>query len=145
MRVGLSLAGVAIITYVAYRPQVPTYATTVGFAYLLLVLIIATTWGFVEAALALDCRHPYLQFFFLPPLGTFTIGDPQNLVAFFSFLMTSLIASRLSARARRRAQDAIERQQDLERLYTFSRAILLIDGGEPFPSSSSKNWPRRST
>lgn len=131
-RVGVSLAGVAIITYVAYRPQVPTYATTVGFAYLLLVLIIATTWGFVEAALTSIVATLTFNFFFLPPLGTFTIGDPQNLVAFFSFLMTSLIASRLSARARRRAQDAIERQQDLERLYTFSRAILLIDG-EPFP------------
>lgn len=133
LRIALSLAGVAIITYVAYRPQVPTYATTVGFAYLLLVLIIATTWGFLEAALASITATLTFNFFFLPPLGTFTIGDPQNLVAFFSFLMTSLIASRLSARARRRAQDAIERQQDLERLYTFSRAILLIDGGEPFP------------
>jgi len=133
VRVGLSLAGVAIITYVAYRPQVPTYATTVGFAYLLLVLIIATTWGFVEAAVVSIVATLTFNFYFLPPLGTFTIGDPQNLVAFPSFLLTSLIASRLSARARRRAQDAIERQQDLERLYTFSRAILLIDSGEPFP------------
>lgn len=133
VRVGLSLAGVGIITLVAYRPQLPTYATTVGFAYLLLVLIIATTWGFVEAALASITATLTFNFFFLPPLGTFTIGDPQNLVAFFSFLMTSLIASRLSARAKRRAQDAIERQQDLERLYTFSRAILLIESGEPFP------------
>ena len=133
VRIGLSLAGVAIITYVAYRPQVPTYATTVGFAYLLLVLIIATTWGFLEAALASIVATLSFNRYFLPPLGTFTIADPQNVVAFVSFLMTSLIASRLSARAKRRAQDAIERQQDLERLYTFSRAILLIDGGDPFP------------
>jgi two-component system sensor histidine kinase KdpD len=133
VRVALSLAGVAVITYVAYRPQVPTYATTVGFAYLLLVLIIASTWGFVEAALASVVATLTFNFFFLPPLGTFTIGDPQNLVAFVSFLITALIASRLSALAKRRAQDAIGRQQDLERLYTFSRAILLIDGGEPFP------------
>ncbi|HEV3332785.1 MAG TPA: ATP-binding protein [Bryobacteraceae bacterium] len=133
LRVALSLAGVAMITYVAYRPQVPTYATTVGFAYLLLVLIIASTWGFVEAALASVVATLTFNFFFLPPLGTFTIGDPQNLVAFVSFLITALIASRLSALVKRRAQDAIGRQQDLERLYTFSRAILLIDGGEPFP------------
>jgi len=53
-------------------------------------------------------------------------------VALFSFLATSLIASRLSAKAERRALDAIARQQDIERLYTFSRAILLIDGSEPF-------------
>jgi len=96
VRVGLSLAGVAIITWIAYRPQVPTYATTVGFAYLLLVLIIATAWGFVEAALVSIVATLTFNFYFLPPLGTFTIGDPQNLVAFFSFLTTSLIASRLS-------------------------------------------------
>jgi hypothetical protein len=33
---------------------------------------------------------------------------------------------------KRRALDAIERQEDVERLYTFSRAILLIDTFEPF-------------
>src|SRR5205814_8138550 len=51
----------------------------------------------------------------------------------FSFLATAVIASRLSDQAKRRALDAIERRQDVERLYTFSRAILLIDRGEPFP------------
>jgi two-component system sensor histidine kinase KdpD len=51
----------------------------------------------------------------------------------FSFLTTALIASRLSTEAKRRTMDAITRQQGLERLYTFSRAILLIDDTEPFP------------
>jgi two-component system sensor histidine kinase KdpD len=73
------------------------------------------------------------NFFFLPPFGTLTIADPQNWVALFSFLTTSLVASRLSTAAKSRALDAIERGQDVERLYTFSRAILLIDGGAPFP------------
>ena len=73
------------------------------------------------------------NFFFLPPVGRFTIADPQNWVALFSFLTTSLIASRLSAEAKRRALDALARQQDVERLYTFSRAILLIDNSEPVP------------
>lgn len=126
-----SLAGVAIITVVAYR-LVPTNATTVGFAYLLLVLVIASTWGFTEAALASFASTLTFNFFFLPPVGTFTIADPQNWVALFSFLTTSLIASRLSDKAKRRALDAIEHQQNIERLYTFSRAILLIDNGEPF-------------
>jgi two-component system sensor histidine kinase KdpD len=131
LRLLVSLAGVAIVTFTAYR-AIPVNATTVGFAYLLLVLIIASTWGFVEAAVASLAATPCFNFFFLPPIGTFTIADPQNWVALFSFLTTSLIASRLSAIAKRRALDAIERRQDLERLYTFSRAILLIDDSEPF-------------
>ncbi len=66
-------------------------------------------------------------------MGRLTIADPQNWVALFSFLMTALVASRLSSEAKRRALDAIARQQDVERLYTFSRAILLIDKSDPFP------------
>jgi len=126
-----SLAGVAIVTFAAHS-LIPINATTVGFAYLLLVLIIASTWGFLEALLASIAATLAFNFFFMAPIGTFTIADPQNWVALFSFLATSVIASRLSDTAKRRAIDAVERQQDLERLYTFSRAILLIDSGEPF-------------
>ena len=131
LRLLLSLAGVAVVTYTAHN-LIPVNATTVGFAYLVLVLLIASTWGFVESALASVAATLSFNFFFLPPVGTLTIADPQNWVALFSFLTTSLIASRLSTEAKRQALDAIERQQDVERLYTFSRAILLIDTGEPF-------------
>jgi two-component system, OmpR family, sensor histidine kinase KdpD len=132
LRVFASLIAVVTVTVVA-RSIVPVNATTVGFAYLLVVLIIASTWGFVEAALSSILATLVFNFFFLPPVGTFTIADPQNWVALFSFLATSLIASRLSAKAKARALEAIERQQDVERLYSFSRAILLIDRTGPFP------------
>lgn len=123
----------------AARSVIPVNATTVGFAYLLLVLILASTWGFLEASLASVAATLTFNFFFLPPVGTFTIADPQNWVALFSFLTTALIASRLSAKAKRTALDAIERHQDVERLYTFSRAILLIDSTEePFPKQLAR-------
>ncbi|MGP8244122.1 MAG: ATP-binding protein [Bryobacteraceae bacterium] len=131
-RLAASLGGVALITFAAYR-VVPVNATTVGFAYLLLVLAVAATWGFLEAAVCAVAATVVFNFFFLPPVGTLTIADPQNWVALFSFLTTGMIASRLSAAARRRALEAIEHRQDVERLYTFSRAILLIGDGEPFP------------
>jgi two-component system sensor histidine kinase KdpD len=130
-RLLISLASVATVTWVTQR-LVTVNTTTVGFAYLLLVLVIASTWGFVEALMVSLLATLAFNFFFFPPVGTFTIADPQNWIALFSFLTTSVIASRLSAKARRRALDALERQQDLERLYTFSRAILLTNGGEPF-------------
>jgi len=107
-------------------------STTIGFAYLLLVLVLATTWGFLEAAVTSIAATLTLNFYFLPPVGTFTITDPQNIVALFSFLATSLLASRLSTKAKQRALDAIERQHDIERLYTFSRSILLIASLESF-------------
>ena len=127
----LALAGVAAVTFVAYR-VIPVNATSVGFAYLLLVLVIASTWGFAEAAIASIAATLTFNFFFLPPIGTFTIYDPQNWVALFTFLTTALIASRLSAKAKGRALDAIERGRDVERLYSFSRSLLLIDDLQPF-------------
>jgi two-component system sensor histidine kinase KdpD len=132
LRLLASCAGVALVTFVAHR-LVPVNTTTVGFAYLLLVLVIASAWGFLEAASASVLATLLFNFFFFPPVGTFTIADPQNWVALFSFLATALIASRLSAVAKRRALEAIERQRDLEHLYAFSRAMLLIDRTTPFP------------
>ena len=102
LRLLVCFGGVAIVTLVAYR-LIPVNATTAGFMYLLLVLIIASTWGFFEAAFSSVLFTLLFNFCFLPPVGTFTIADPQNWVALFTFLATSLIASRLSAIAKRRA------------------------------------------
>jgi two-component system, OmpR family, sensor histidine kinase KdpD len=137
LRLLASIAGVAVITFIA-SSVIRVNATTVGFAYLLYVLLIASTWGFLEASIASVAATLASNFFFFPPVGTFTIADPENWVALFTFLATSLIGSRLSTIARRRASDAVERQQDLERLYTFGRAILLINSGEPFAKQLTK-------
>jgi two-component system, OmpR family, sensor histidine kinase KdpD len=131
-RVLAALGGVAVITFAAYN-VVSVNATTVGFAYLLFILVVAAIWGFWESVACAVAATVAFNFFFFPPVGTLTIADPQNWVALFSFLTTGLIASRLSAAAKRRALEATEHRQDVERLYTFSRAILLIGDGEPFP------------
>jgi two-component system sensor histidine kinase KdpD len=130
VRLLLSAGGVASITFIASK-IIPGNPTTVAFAYLLFVLIIASTWGFVEACLSSILATVAFNFFFLPPVGSFTIADPQNWVALFSFLATSLIASRLSDKAKQKARYSEERQQDVERLYTFSRTILLLDNTAP--------------
>ena len=131
VRILLVLAGLAALTLAA-RNVFHVNATTAGFAYLLLVLVVASIWGFVEASIASLAAALTFNYFFFPPVGTFNIADSHNWIALFSFLGTSLIASRLSTKAKQKALYAIDRQQDIERLYTFSRAILLIDKSEPF-------------
>jgi two-component system sensor histidine kinase KdpD len=131
IRIVLSLAGLATLTFAAHG-ILQVNATTAGFSYLLLVLVVASIWGFVEASVTSVAATLAFNFFFFPPVGTFNIADTRNWVALFSFLGTSLIASRLSTKAKMKASDAIERQRDIERLYAFSRAILLIDTSEPF-------------
>jgi two-component system sensor histidine kinase KdpD len=131
LRLLVCFAAVAIVTFVAYR-VLRVNAPTVGFAYLVLVLVIAGAWGFFEAALTSIAAALSFNRYFFEPIGTFTIYDPQNWVAVISFLVAALIASRLSQKAREGALAALERQQDVERLYTFSRALLLSSRDEPF-------------
>ena len=71
-------------------------------------------------------RRP-INYYFLPPTGTFTIADTQNWVALFALLTTAVIASELSDRARRQTEDAVGRRRELERLYSFSQQLLTAD------------------
>lgn len=126
LRLIAGLAVIAAITFLCIR-LIPVNATTVGFGYLVAILVIATGWGFLEAVAASLAAVACLNFFFLAPVGTFNIADPQNWVALLAFLAASIIASRLSARAKQRTQEALDRQEEMERLYALSRAILLTD------------------
>jgi two-component system, OmpR family, sensor histidine kinase KdpD len=75
------------------------------------------------------------NYFFLPPVGTWTIADPHNWVALFAFLAVSLVASNLSAVARARADEALSRRDELARLFDLSRDILLTtESREAMPS-----------
>ena len=125
-RIAASIGAVALITAV-YSTAVHVNPTTVALSYLITILLVATWWGIVEATTASVVAMLCFNFFFLPPVGTFTIADPQNWVAFVAFLVTAIVASQLSGRARKREVDAVGRQRDLERLYALSRALLLSE------------------
>src|SRR5882672_10872057 len=91
--------------------------TTAALAFLLVVLFVATVWGSRPAVFASLLGVGCFNFFFLPPFGTFAISDPHNWVAFFAFLITALTAGQLSARAKRRAEEAEAAKREVERLY----------------------------
>ena len=124
-----SLAVVAGITLVYVRIITNVNSTTVALTYLLAILGIAARWGLLEAIIASVIGVMCFNFFFLPPVGTFTIADPQNWVALIAFLVTAVVASQLSASAKNRALEATRRQQEMERLYELSRRLMLVDKG----------------
>lgn len=109
---------------VLYKNLIPVNQTTVALTLLLAILAVSTVWGFAAAAFMSIVGMLAFNFFFLPPVGTFTIADPQNWVALFAFLASSLIASQLSTRARREADEAGRRRDEIERLYSFSQQLL---------------------
>jgi two-component system sensor histidine kinase KdpD len=130
IRLVLVAAVIAGITFFCSR-VVSINATAAGFVYLLAVLILATTWGLIDATVASLISVVCLNFFFMPPVGTLTIADPQNWFALVTFLATAIIASQLSNHAKQRAQEAEDHRLEMERLYAVSRAILLTESAQP--------------
>jgi two-component system sensor histidine kinase KdpD len=120
----LALAIVAGIT-AFYRKILPVNQTTVALTYLLAILAVSAFWGFAVSAFMSVAAMLAFNFYFLPPIGTFTIADPQNWVALFAFLATSLIASQLSTRMRREAEEAQQRRAETEKLYAFTQQLLV--------------------
>jgi two-component system sensor histidine kinase KdpD len=90
----------------------------------MLVLFLAAKWGLRYAVATSVVATAAYNYYFLPPVGTFTINDPQNWLAIFAFLAVSVVGSRLSERAREEAEDARRRQRELEVLYGLSRQLL---------------------
>ena len=88
---------VAAVTLLGYR-ALHLNPTTVALAYLLGILTISATWGLRQAVFMSVVATLALNYYFLPPIGTFTIADPQNWIALFAFLVTAVTVSQLSDR-----------------------------------------------
>src|ERR1700730_6763041 len=83
IRLGGSLLILAGITFFYRRIITDVNSTTVALTFLLAILGVATAWGLLEAIVSSVAGMLCFNFFFLPPIGTFTIADPQNWVALF--------------------------------------------------------------
>src|SRR4051812_32218967 len=92
-------------------------STTVALGLLLVVLFVATGWGSRPAVLASLLGVMCFNFFYLPPVGRWTIDDPGNWIALFAFLVTAVTAGQLSAHANRCAEEADASRREIERLY----------------------------
>jgi two-component system sensor histidine kinase KdpD len=109
--------GVVAITAILIPLRAHVNSTTVGFTFLLAVLFVAIIWGSKAALVASVLAMLCFNFFFLPPFHTFTIADPQNWVALTAFFITALAVGQLSARAKRRAEEAELGRVEIRRLY----------------------------
>jgi two-component system sensor histidine kinase KdpD len=123
----------AIATLVAglivaiYRRVLHVNQTTVALTFLVLVLLVATRWRLrYSVYLSVLCTLLY-NFFFLPPIGTFTVADSQNWVTLGAFLLASVLVSHLADSERRAAAQSEARRSEVERLFEFSEQLLLQD------------------
>lgn len=120
----LALLIVAGITFF-FRHNLPNVnQTTVALSFLLAILAVSAVWGMAVSVLMSLAAILAFNYYFLPPVGTLTVADPQNWVALFAFLVTSITGSRLSSRVRREADIANRRRREIEQLYAFSQKLL---------------------
>ena len=125
-RVGylVSLLATAAVTALLIPFREHINSTTVALAYLLDVLFVALFWGSGPALLASVLGVLCFNFFFLPPLYTLSITHTENWIALFAFFTTALAVGQLSAREKRRAEEAERGEQEIERLYKELRAAF---------------------
>src|SRR5258707_9352718 len=121
--VAASLVVLAVII-VIYRHVLQVNQTTVALSFLLAILAVSAVWGMAVSVFMSVLAMLSFNYFFLPPIGTFTVTDPQNWVALLAFLLTSITGSQLSSRIRKEADEAHQRRREVERLYRFSRQLL---------------------
>ena len=119
-----AVAGTAVTTAVLAPFQQQVNATTVALTFLFVVLVIALFWGSKPALLASVLGMFCFNFFFLPPVYTLTIAHAENWVTLIVFFSTALAVGQLSARAKKRAEEAESRKREVESLYTQLQAAF---------------------
>ena len=95
----------------------------VDLVFLTAVVGVAVRFGLWPSLLASVAGSLCYNFFFLPPVYTFTITDPTNVAAFFFFMLIAILVSNVAARVRTQAVAAIGRVRTTELLYAFSRKL----------------------
>lgn len=118
-----------ILTFAAFCLHINL--PSVGFLYLLLVVILAITVGFGAATICSLAAVICLNYYFVPPVMSWRVDDSANWVALFTFEATALVVSRLSTEVQQHAREASRQSVDRKRLYDLSRGILLMDRGRP--------------
>jgi two-component system sensor histidine kinase KdpD len=91
--------------------------------FLTAVLFSAQRYGLWPSIMTALLSVAAYNFFFLPPLYTFTIADPSNVVALIFFLIAALVVSNLTAQRQRQTQNMAVRAKTTAELYAFSRKI----------------------
>jgi two-component system sensor histidine kinase KdpD len=109
---------VGAVTWAALRAG--ANAATAGFAFLITILGIAVATNLTTSLISSIVATLCYNYFFFPPVGTFTIAEPANWIALISFFIASLVATRLVLRERMQKQHAEAQRREVEALYSLS-------------------------
>ncbi len=118
------ILGIAAVTVVCALLRSYINEMTVALAMLLVVLFVATEWEYWPALLASVMGMLCLNYYFLPPIYTFTIEDPKNWLALGAFFITALTTGRLSSWAKQKAAEAETGRLEAKRASAYNRSLI---------------------
>ena len=121
----MTLGLVAAITAVLFALVWEVGLAHGSVVYLIPVVIAATRWGIVSAVVAAICGVLASAFFFYPPLYSFRVKDPQEVIDLILFIFVAVAVSQLATRLKRQLEMARQREIDLRDLYAFSRRLAV--------------------
>ena len=121
----LTLGLVAAVTLAIYPAVAQSGLEHGSVLYLIPVLFAATRWGVVPAIVAAVGGVLASAFFFYPPLYSFRIRDPQEVLNLILFVIVAVVVSQLATRLRRQLELTRQREIDMRDLYAFSRRLAV--------------------
>ena len=98
----------------------------VDLVFMTAIVAVAVRFGLWPSLFASVVASLCYNFFFLPPVYTFTITDPNNVAAFVFFIIMAVVVSNVAARVRTQAVAAMARARTTESLYAFSRKLASV-------------------
>ncbi|MEJ7927305.1 sensor histidine kinase KdpD [Sphingobium sp. AN641] len=123
---GVSLGLAAIVTFLGKAIFEHGNITNIGLLFLIPVMLAATRYGMRTGIVTgLTCSLAY-NFFFIPPLHTFTVQDPQNLITVLVLLGVAIVGSKLASRVREQALLAQASAAQNSSLAGFARQLTGI-------------------
>lgn len=102
----LAALGLVAATLILNLNAIMPNLTTAALSLLLAILGISAVWGLVEATIASIAATLGINYYYLTPIHSFWVSDPEDWVVFVTFIITALVSNHLAARARHRAQEA---------------------------------------
>jgi two-component system sensor histidine kinase KdpD len=124
---GLAAVGLPLLTILLAQLRVHLGLPSILLLYLLAVVLVSATGGLWPALVTGVAGFLLANYYFTPPLHTFTISEGDNFVALIVFLVVAAVVSGFVALASRRAAEGA-------RAAAESEALVRLGGSSSIPT-----------
>lgn len=129
---------VGVITFVCYELRLNLNIT--GFLFLMVVVLQSLTGNFASSALVSLVAVACLDFFFVPPVLSFEVSNPLDILALLSFLITGLVITRLTTRVGKEVATSDRQRLQFNQLYELAQQLLALDPDDAILTQSVERF-----